>query len=230
MLIAPTEPAALKAIGSVSSLPEKFGADALFASHGEWVGIQRKELHDFIASVQDGRMAREVAMLKRVNVAVLVIEGSPTWTMDGALMGKGFGTQWTLAQHRGYLWSVRAKGVWVDYTDDVQGTVSWIEMFRRWCDKAKHVGLDRRPGPINLWGKPENVDYACHILMGIPGVGPELARRLVDKFGMPLEWRIDMAELVEVEGIGPKKARQMWEAIEMNRVEITRVSQKTSTG
>lgn len=219
MLIAPTEPPKLKAIGNVSSLPEKFGADILFASHGEWIGIQRKELSDFIASVQDGRMAREVAMLKRCNMAVLVIEGRPQWTMDGVLMGKGYGAQWTLTQHRGYLWSVRARGVWVDFTDDLDGTIAWVEMFQQWCDKPKHTGLDKRPGPMNLWGKPENVDYQCHLLMGIPGVGPELARRIIDAFGMPFEWRIAIEELVEVEGIGEKKAKQIYAALGEPRVE-----------
>lgn len=51
--VAPTEPPSLKAIGKVSSLPERVGADVLFFSRGQKHAIQRKELRDLPADVAE---------------------------------------------------------------------------------------------------------------------------------------------------------------------------------
>lgn len=216
MLIAPTEPPAMKALGSVSSLPEQYGVDALFASRGQWVGIQRKELSDLINSVYDGRLTREVAQMQRLPLAMLIVEGRPSWTMDGDLMGKGasYGPKWTYTQHRGMLWSLRAKGIWVDTTDSVAETVGVIAMFIAYCRKEHHRALDRRPNPESVWGKPGNRDYACHLVQGLPGVGVELAERIVDTFGVPFGWKVSEDQLTMVEGIGKKKAHKIWQALE----------------
>jgi ERCC4-type nuclease len=46
--------------------------------------------------------------------------------------------------------------------------------------------------------------------MGLDKVGPELADRVLDKFGgVPGEWTVTVEELMEVPGIGRKKAEAM---------------------
>jgi len=56
---------------------------------------------------------------------------------------------------------------------------------------------------------------AQHILQGFPGVGPELAGRMVDHFeGVPLTWTHAIDELMEVEGVGKKKAEGMVNALD----------------
>ena len=49
--------------------------------------------------------------------------------------------------------------------------------------------------------------------MGIPGVGAELADRIVKRFGVPFQWKISQEDLETVEGIGKKKAQKIWAAI-----------------
>jgi ERCC4-type nuclease len=167
---------------------------------------------DLIASVQDGRLAEEVQRMRacgRLDVQVVLVEGRPNWTIDGVLLGRGFGAQWTVAQHRGLLWSVRDMGVWVDTTDDLADTANWLTMFDRWCAKDRHYALIRRPGAVSAWGKPDNREYGIHLLQGLPGVGPEIAERIWDKYGVPWAWTISESELKEVEGIGVKKATMM---------------------
>lgn len=175
--------------------------------------MQRKEINDLVASVADGRLAREMAMMKRLSVAVLVVEGKPSWTMDGSLISKGFGKPWTRRQHRGLLWSVREKGVWVEWTDGAEDTVVACRELEAWVRKGKHGSLERRPGPESVWGQLTNRDYARHVVMGLPGVGPELAGRIVDTFGMPFGWKVSVEELMTVNGIGRKKAESMLKAL-----------------
>lgn len=219
MLIAPTEPLPIRALGRVHSLPEKRGVDVLFAAGGRMVGIQRKEIHDLVASVHDGRLHREAQMIGgcladgRLGIAVLVVEGRPTWTIDGEWVEQGW--RWTRRQHRGLLWSVRAKGIWVETTSDAHDTADLCRDLEKWAAKDRHQSLDRRPGPTGLWGKATTREYALHVLQGFEGVGPELATRIVDHFGrLPIGWLVTAAELEEISGIGKVKAKKLIGALE----------------
>jgi ERCC4-type nuclease len=214
MLVSPTEPSVLHSLGAVSWFPEKYGADVMMSVNSGWVGIQRKELSDLVASVQDGRLGQQIAQMKALQQAVLVVEGKPRWTFDGELMlPRMTSTGFTRNQYNSVLWSVRDRGVWVDFTEDVAGTKAWCEAFDVWVRKQKHTSLDKRPGPKSVWGKPGNEDFAKHLVMGIPGVGSELAARIVERFGVPFQWKISVEDLMSVEGIGKKKAQTIWAAI-----------------
>lgn len=215
MFIAPTEPKELKAIGTVALLPETYGVDVLFAARAQWFGVQRKELSDLIASVHDGRLGKEVSQMKRLAQGMLLVEGRPQWTDDGELISNGLGYRWTKAQHRGLLWSVRSKGVWVDSTDNLRDTIAIVQMFESWMRKTKHVSLDRRPGPVSYYGKPDDHDYACHLVQGLPGVSETLAKRIVEKYGVPFGWKISQDDLQSIQGIGKVKAAQLWAALEL---------------
>lgn len=213
MLVSPAEPERLRAIGTVSSRPEKYGADFMFFAHKQWIGIQRKEISDLIASLADGRLSREVAQMQSLDQRILIVEGSVRFSNDGEMMDRPFGQKLTEKQWKGLLWSVRAKDIWVDYTTDIDNTIDWLTWFESWFKRDKHNSLDRRPGPVSLWGNPTNSDYQRHLVMGLPGVGPELADRIVKLFGVPFGWRISYEDLLTIDGIGPKKAKSIYEAL-----------------
>lgn len=214
LLISPAEPVAIRAIGKVSQLPERNGVDFMFPAQGKWVGVQRKELHDLISSIADGRLQRELGQMGKLDIAMLIIEGPIKWTLDGALMLSGYGQPFTRKQLYGLMWSVRRKGVWVERTESMDETIEVVEMLEAWATKAKHSSLDRRPGPTSVWGKPDHIDYARHLVMGLPGVGPELAARIVERFGgVPFGWRITEDELREVQGVGKVKAKAIYGAL-----------------
>lgn len=214
-IVAPTEPAQLKALGRVSLTPERFGADVLFASRLGTVGVQRKAMPgDFLASVTDGRLSKEVSQLQTLDLRVLVLEGRPTWTVDGELVNP-WGQTWTRSQHRRFLWSMRLSGVWVEWSDDVRDTCAVIEDLRAWTAKAKHGSLMRRPGVKGAWGKPTSREWQTHLLESFDGVGADLAGRIIDKFGgAPLAWTVGVDDLMRVHGVGKVKARRMVGALE----------------
>ena len=205
----------MKILGKSSSLPERWGADVTFAANGGLVGCQRKEIADLIASVHDGRLAKELAQMQRLGRAILIVEGRLKWTSDGHLLGRDFGSPWTRSTHRNLLRSVQSQGVWVESTDDVADTVVAILELAEWCRKPKHQSLIRRPGPVSPWGKATNADWSKHLLQSFEGVGPELAKNIFEHFGnrLPLDWRVSEAELREVLGVGPKIAKRLVEAL-----------------
>jgi ERCC4-type nuclease len=204
----------MKVLGRTSSLPERHGADVIFPANGALVGVQRKEISDLIASVQDGRLAKEIQQLQTIGRGVLVVEGRLKWSTDGTLLGRDYGAAWTRAAHRNLLRSVQSNGVWVESTDDVADTVVCILELQEYMRQPKHHALMRRPGARSPWGKADNKDWACHFLQGLEGVGPELASRIVEHYGrVPLRWDVTEESLREIKGVGAKKAKQMLEAL-----------------
>ena len=212
MIISPTEPAKLRAIATDVStrLESRYGSDITFRSRGRWVGIQRKELKDLIQSVNDGRLGQNLMQMADLDVGVLLVEGEPRFTLEGELTNHAFGRGLTQAQWRGVLWSAQSRGLWVDRTRNLDETIEWVQQFEAWCSKDRHVSLIKREPVLSPWGAPGNKEFARHILMGLPGVGVELADRIVAKFGgIPWRWECTKEELMEVEGLGKKKAEKI---------------------
>lgn len=219
MLFSPTEPRELRILGNVSSECEDRGADILIWSvaDGGWMGVQRKEMSDLVASMGDGRLAEQMMKLKAsVNRPVLLVEGRGSWDNDGHWTGQGQRVSWAGLQ--GLLMTIRSTGVWVVETDRMTGqnsTYRWLEAMAKWVVKDGHTSLDNTRGPVDKsWGKATNVDYQRHILLGLPGMGPKLARAIVDQVGMPLTWHPDrLASLETVPGVGKKKIAAWLEAV-----------------
>ena len=211
MLIAPTEPEALRKIGRVSMFPERHGCDVSFVGKdGKLVGVQRKELADLFSSVEDGRLGQQVNMMGGLDAAYIIIEGVPRFTFDGDLVGKQYGQRWTRNSYEAVLWSVAARGVRVNHTRDLADTIRMLKHLEEWHLKAKHSSLDRRPGPKTMWGSaPTLREFGVHMLQSVPGLGPELAGRIFDRFGLPLELTVTVKELCEVEGVGKKTAEKI---------------------
>ena len=206
MLISPTEPAALRALGRVTMAPERFGVDLMFAHRGGWFGIQRKEFGDLLASMEDGRLGQQVRMMTGLRRVMVVIEGigRQSWSNDGRLLSNAYSNV-SRDQIRSLLWSVRDRGVWVDQSDSLADTIALVQAFERWAKKPSHKALDTRPGPVTHWGKPDNADWQKHLLQGLPGIGTEMAGRIIDAVGMPLRVGVTREELLAVPGLGPKR-------------------------
>lgn len=211
--VAGSEPQALKDhLGFyVTNLPEKYGVDILWRARGGYSGAQRKEISDLIASVGDGRLAKEIQQMQSLDHRFLIVEGVTKSTTDGILW-KGFGRPWTMQQFRNLLRGVASQGVIVEQTASLKGTGDLVPELVRWTMK-EHRSLKGRPGPASVWGKADNRDYQVHLLQGLPGIGIELAERIIDQLGMPLGWAVSKTELLSVPGLGKKKVDTVWAAL-----------------
>jgi len=217
MLCSPTEPKRLKKLGKVSSMPEKHGADFLIVGNRQRIGVQRKQFpNDLLASLADGRLYDQLPRLSDLDRALLIVEGHGQWTEDGELIADKY-HKFTIRQLHGLLFTVMYEfgvpSIWVNSMDD---TADVLENLEGWAKKTKHKSLTSRPGPNkSSWGTNTQRHVAQHILQGFPGVGPELADRMIDQFvGVPLTWTHSVDELMEVEGLGPKKAQAMYHALD----------------
>ncbi len=215
MFVAPTEPEALKRLGSaVNMVPERHGVDYLWPAQGGWAGVQRKEIGDFRASVDDGRLARELAQMDGLVFRWVLLEGTPRFTTDNHMIVPRRATAWTRERWEGALAAVQLKGAMLAQSADVADTARVLAVLKEWSKKERHSTLATRPGPVSLWGKPEHRDFQLHILQGFDGIGPELAGAIIDAFnGVPLAWTVDADALKQVKGLGPKKIAKLMGAL-----------------
>lgn len=216
LLISPTEPELLRRMGETSTAPETYGADILIPGYGGLTGLQRKTTDDLLASASDGRLERELPLLRRLPRRALILEGRWTWTADGMLAEARKPV--TYRQVMGILASV----TWVHEvpilpTADLHETAELVGALEKWAGKAKHPSLLRRPSvrKESAWGTATSRDFARHLLQSFPGVGITLADAIYDRFGrVPLAWTVSEKELLTVPGIGPHRARALHRSLE----------------
>lgn len=176
-----TEPEKLVALGQSSAFPRSYGADLLKSTPNGLAAIQRKEFPgDFLSSISDGRMADLLPKLGRATFPLMILEGRPKWTSENMLQAHA---EFTKSQFYGFLYSLQVRhGIpWI-LTDNLDHTREAAIHFFAWCSKdhSKPSSLERRPGPSKFCPDKQ---WAVHFLQGLPGVGPGLARDLLDHFG-----------------------------------------------
>ena len=210
LLIAPTEPAAIRAIGTTSSVPEKYGADVLCFPGGGILGIQRKEIGDLVASLRDGRIAREFAQMRQLHRAIVLIEGNWNWRYDGeSTTVRGFNRD----QYYGVCLSIQAQGFWLIITADLAETVRFLERFPAWAQRRDHDSLLARPKASSRWGRPDSREWGIHFWQSFDGISIRRARALYEALGVPLKWTCSESDLLSVEGIGKVTARKLYDAL-----------------
>jgi len=221
ILVSPTEPRTLLTMLQLAAtervrthtLPEQLGADFLLGCRRRLVAVQRKSFPgDLVSSVQDGRLPLEVQLLQQVPVRYLLLEGSPTYTAEGLLMGVR-GRDWTRSALRNLLRSVASWGVVIEWTYDQADTAATLVELAAYWRKPRHSAMLHRAkvSRKTTWGIATAESAALFFLQGLPGVGPTLAQALLNHFGgVPMEWTCALEDLESVEGIGAKRAASIY--------------------
>jgi len=219
-LLSPTEFDLLPLFGDKGlrhSRPEQYGVDVLTLTPRGWVGWQRKKFpNDLLASLDDGRLARELSLMAHLDIAVLISEGEASYTTEGHIIAD-WSTRWTKTQLRNLFRSILfTHGVWVEHTSSLQDTRDAILEMEAWLRKGQHRSLLTRPKNTikDTWGQADKRDWARFFLQGLPGVGSSLAEAIYDHFGrVPLHFDCTQDELRGVMGIGEKRAKTLWEVM-----------------
>jgi len=211
--VSPTEPIPYSKMGESSSVPERYGSDFWWVANGKMWGVQRKKFpEDFLSSLKDGRLAKELAQMQQLDHAIVVLEGLGTWTDGGSLLDEDF----HLGQLYGWMMSCFfEKGVAVFRVKTQRDMLHFLDRMEAWSKRKSHWSLSRRPKTKgNMWGEKGNKEYGIHLLQSFEGIGPAAAESIYDHFdGVPLAWMVSAIELEEIKGIGPKTAEKLLEAL-----------------
>lgn len=217
ILVSSTEPAALLPGHLRNTIPEAHGVDVLWSSeaYGGLCGVQRKEVKDYIASLRDGRLGKELLQMGELKWVCLILEGVLQWNSDGVLVAS-YGAEFTKTQLAMSLLSIQERGIRLVFTSSLAETTAILKSIFSWTKKDSHNSLLNRgdASQLSTWGIAGTKEYSIYLLMGLPGISHTLAERVYDHFGkVPMRWECTMAELMEVKGIGKGRAEKMWKVL-----------------
>ncbi|MEM2046934.1 MAG: DEAD/DEAH box helicase [Candidatus Jordarchaeales archaeon] len=177
----------------------------------EKVCIERKTATDFVQSIIDQRVFKQIADLSRTYEApLLIIEGEGLYERGGvkAEAIRGALVSIALDFKTPIFWTRNAKE-----TAEVIKTVARRE--REEGRKGIRIGI-KKPGTIK--------ELQEHLVAALPGVDHILAKRLLQKFkSVEKVFTANEKELMEVQGIGKKKAERIRKIIqaEYNEEELS---------
>ena len=164
--------------------------------------IERKAVSDFISSMINKRVVRQIEELKQYPNKLLIIEGiSEKELYNDSEKEKGVNSN----AIRGFLLSIILKHkIPVLFTKNSEDTAKFINILFRKKEKETNFNAKKR----NL-GKKEQLQF---IIEGFPRVGPKKSKKLLEKFGSIQN--IILAPTEELEKILGRNAKQMREIIE----------------
>ena len=177
--------------------------------------IERKSREDFILSIIQGRLFSQCAKMKKTDKhIILLIEGNPYNTkhdidrqaIKGAILSVSL------------CWQIP-----IIYSTDVNDSAHTMIMAARQLLKENYSHFKSPRNSKNFNKK------AIYFLQGLPAVGPVLAKALLEKFDT-IENVIlaDEEELLEIEGLGKKKAKLIREFLKLAYTNSDNKNRKTN--
>ena len=164
----------------------------------ERVGIERKEVNDFLSSIVDGRLFKQALGLKEhFEKPVLILEGDGLFELRDVHENSVRGALLSLA---------------VDHGIPILWAKSPLETAKYVAQIARREQIDYgRSVQIRGGKRPEVLkERQEYILAGLPNVGAKLARGLLKEFGsVEKVFGASDVDLKKVEKIGEKKAREI---------------------
>ena len=166
------------------------------------IGVERKTQDDFINSIIDKRIVKQLSMLKEhFNIPLLIIEGD-----ENIYSLRDFHPN----AIRGMLASIAIDfNIPILHTKNVKDTASLLAVIAKRLEKGKkHISLVDRKKPLTLKEQQE------YLIESLPGVGPAIAKSLLKHFGS-IESIIhaQIEELMEVDNLGKIKSKNIKDLI-----------------
>lgn len=165
--------------------------------------IERKTVSDFITSMINKRLLKQLEDLQQYESKLLIIEGIDEQELYSDKIDIGLNPN----AIRGFLLSILLKyKIPIIFTKDYQDTGKFLYILAKKQEKEISLFAKRKARNIN--------EQSQFILESFPGIGPKTARKLLEKFGnIKSILNADLDELKKVLG---KKAEKIKGIIEHN--------------
>lgn len=167
------------------------------------VAIERKTQNDFLNSVIDKRILRQLIQMKEhYPVQLLIIEGNKNLYSLRNFHPNSI---------RGMLASIAIDfQTPILYTRSLKDTAALLAIISKRLEKErKYLSLLKKRKPLTLKEQQE------YLIEGLPGIGPNLSKSLLKEFkNVKNIMNADELDLQKVEKIGPKKAKLIKKVLE----------------
>lgn len=137
------------------------------------IAIERKTISDFINSMINQRLLKQIEEIKQYKNPLLIIEGFSEQELysdkknDGGVNANAI---------RGFLLSIILKHrIPTIFTKDAQDTAKFINVLSK--KQAKEIRLNAKKKTLN---KKEQLQF---VIESFPGIGPKTSKKLLEKFG-----------------------------------------------
>lgn len=157
------------------------------------VVIERKTVSDFIGSMINGRLRKQLQNLQQVKNKLLLIEGIEEQEL--------YNEENNVNENaiRGFILSILLNyKIPIVYTKDYEDTAKFIKVLAKKPSKEQEFGINNKPKPRD---KKEQLQF---IIEGFPGIGPKNAKKLLNEFKTIKN--ITNAPLEKIEELIGKKA------------------------
>jgi ERCC4-type nuclease len=202
--------------------PLETGDYVWLGSDAKTYAIERKEAGDFVSSLHSGRLPDQLSRLvSAYDVPILMTEGNFNSNHDGLVLIPGKNGH-LINKHIPFmdlqkvLLEFQMAGVNHLHTNNIQATIRLIKGLYEWSQKPEHSLLNNRSRVNTINGR---ADDPLWVLMGLPGIGINLARPLMEMFGSPMAVFQAFANphlhslIKEIRGISQGKIDQVREVI-----------------
>lgn len=202
---------ALGEMAVVANLPYDF---QLMTNRG-LVALERKKFpSDFLASVEDSRLAKECASMRADSgYRILIVEGKGKYTKDGYLKRGTKVTRWTKSGIRNLMRSIRyVEATDIEFSDNIEGTVEILKELQEYFDADTHLSIrSRRKFTSCTQFVPTYEERFNFFLQGLPSINIIRARALAGVFKSPMEvFSASVEDLKSIKGIGGKTATSIY--------------------
>ena len=182
--------------------------------------VERKEIHDFVSSLFSGRLFDQASRLTEAyDNAIVVVEGD-------------FQEIFSIMPNPKAIWGALST-LAIEYHLNVFFTLNTKQTADLLQTLAKRGKLEGRERPPVFKGfRARTFEEArLAVLSNLPGIGPKLAKRLLDHFGsLRKVFSASAAELALVDGIGRVKAGKIIELLELSSENKKRGGQAKLSG
>ncbi len=163
------------------------------------VCAERKTASDFISSIVDGRLFRQMEELKNnFRSPIMILEGNGLFDSDRKIHPNAI---------RGALASVS-----LDYGVPIINTENNLETAEMLLAIAKREQVTRKKS-ISIRGRKKARsmnDRQEFLISGLPQINTQTAKKLLKHFGSPQNiFTASLDELQKIEGVGPKTAKRI---------------------
>ena len=213
-LIVPNEPRNIKLLlHDLIECPQGYDI-CLFTNIGK-VGIERKKIpSDLIASIEDGRLGREIlAMREECKVMIILLHGVMRYNENGTLrLGRRTSYRWNEKGIRNIRRTLEfVEGCYIETARNDKELVNVVNEIQDYLNEKDHFSTKGRLPIKSDWIKSTYYERVRYWMDGLPGVGARGAILLTDRFLTPMSlFQATIEEIDEVPHIGKVVAANIY--------------------
>ena len=190
ILVSSNEWGRVKHLLKDEGLSVPLGFDFMLLTNAGAVAAERKKSPgDLLASVADGRLARECAAMRdEAEFRFLISEGRIKYTKDGHVQDGKYPSHWTRTGIRNLFRSIRfVEEVDIEYTTNIPDTVRALRELQAYFDEKKHGSLRARASIQKNWPVVTYEERFLYWIQGLPGISRVRAGSIASRFQNPTE-------------------------------------------